>query len=87
MKGVPFNSFKDAVFISHIVIWTRFFLGYLQHKADYWWSFQKGSTSRQIGALLACHGPFSVKDREPINKPMEDHVVEVHKDADRALDI
>ncbi|PKK48803.1 hypothetical protein CI102_6688 [Trichoderma harzianum] len=56
--------------------------GYLQHRADCWWSFQKGSTSRQIGALPACHGLFSVKDREPINKPMEDLVVETHEKND-----
>lgn len=49
--------------------------------------FKQDQRASRIRALTACHGPFSVIDREIINKPIEDLVFEVHKDAGRAIEI
>ncbi|KAL7906205.1 amidase [Trichoderma velutinum] len=62
-----------------------FLLEYLQHRSDC--RFKKDQRAAKIRALPACHGPFSIIDREIINKPMEDLVLEVHKNADRAVEI
>lgn len=39
---------------------------------------------KRIGALTAYHGPFSPKDREIVNKPIEELVEQVHNDPSAA---
>ncbi|UKZ49402.1 hypothetical protein TrVGV298_003649 [Trichoderma virens] len=62
-----------------------FLLEYLQHRLDC--RFKQSQRAAKIRALPGCHGPFSVIDRETINKPIENLVLEVHKDAGRADEI
>ncbi|UKZ75932.1 hypothetical protein TrVFT333_003628 [Trichoderma virens FT-333] len=62
-----------------------FLLEYLQHRLDC--RFKQSQRTAKIRTLPGCHGPFSVIDRETINKPIEDLVLKVHKDAGRADEI
>ncbi|CAM1504359.1 Fc.00g019500.m01.CDS01 [Cosmosporella sp. VM-42] len=59
-------------------------LDYLQHRRDC--RFKQEQRATRINGLTAYRGPFSVLDREIINKPIEELVQDVHKDFTKAAD-
>ncbi|KAI9171809.1 Acetamidase-like protein [Paramyrothecium foliicola] len=62
-----------------------FLSDYLNHRRDV--RLKQDERARRISALTAYHAPFSVIDREAINKPIQDLVQEVHKDPSKASEI
>ncbi|UNI23606.1 Amidase [Purpureocillium takamizusanense] len=60
-------------------------LDYLQHRRDC--RFKQDERVSRIKALKAYHAPFSVLDRQTVNRPIEELVNEVHKDPSKAADL
>ncbi|ROT43645.1 amidase [Sodiomyces alkalinus F11] len=59
--------------------------GYLQHRRDC--QFKQSERVQRIRALTAYHGPFSVLDREIVQKPIGELVEDVRKGSLEPLDI
>ncbi|KAL6801119.1 amidase protein [Trichoderma sp. SZMC 28013] len=49
--------------------------------------FKKDRRAATLRALPTCHGPFRVIGREIISTPIREHVLEVHTDTGRAVEI
>ncbi|KND91301.1 Acetamidase, partial [Tolypocladium ophioglossoides CBS 100239] len=64
---------------------TMFLLDYLHHRRDC--RFKQDERTSRIRALTAYHAPFSVLDRETINRPIEELVQDVQKDSSKAADL
>ncbi|TQV98493.1 acetamidase [Cordyceps javanica] len=60
-------------------------LDYLQHRRDC--RTKQAERVNRIGALKSYHGPFSVLDKEIVNKPIQDLVKEVHENPGKATQI
>ncbi|KAJ3510480.1 hypothetical protein NM208_g15524 [Fusarium decemcellulare] len=61
-----------------------FLLDYLQHRRDC--NFKQEQRAHRIKGLTSYHAPFSVLDREIVNKPIEELVQEVQNDPSKAAD-
>lgn len=57
----------------------------LNHRRDC--RFKQDERAQRIASLTKYHGPFSVLDREIVNRPIQDLVKDVHKDPSKASDI
>lgn len=62
-----------------------FLLDYLQHRRDC--QFKQNERANRIKVLTTYHGPFSVLDRENVNRPIEELVQDVHKDPAKAAEL